>query len=99
MCAGTARFPLLIGAVAVIGGALAAAAPCPVNHDHLTAALKADLQPAEMSRPMAGLITLGSNFPASSIAGWSSLREILPYSREQGGRPMAWQPHHRRGKG
>lgn len=47
MCAGTARFPLLIGAVAVIFGQhFAAAAPCPVDHDHLTAALKASVKPS-----------------------------------------------------
>ena len=41
------RWGLLINAVAmVVGPNLATAAPCPVDHDHLAAALKASVKPS-----------------------------------------------------
>ena len=47
MCAGPARFALRISAVVVVfGHHFAAAAPCPVDHDHLTAALRASVKPS-----------------------------------------------------
>jgi uncharacterized protein GlcG (DUF336 family) len=47
MSGGTARLGLLIGVVAVMFGPhLAAAASCPVDHDHLAAALKSSVKPS-----------------------------------------------------
>jgi uncharacterized protein GlcG (DUF336 family) len=47
MSGGTARLGLMIGVVTVtFGPHLAAAAACPVDHDHLAAALKASVKPS-----------------------------------------------------